>query len=218
MPREGKAAKQARAAQIIARLEKIHPGATCELHWENPWQLLIAAMLSAQATDESVNKITPELFRRYPDPPALALAFQEDVEAVIKSVGLYHTKAKSIRETSVGLCERYDCEVPPSMEELLTLRGVARKTANVVLGTAFGLATGVVVDTHIFRLAKRMGFTPLAQKDRNKTEKDLMELFPQEKWVFASHALVLHGRYVCTARKPDHDRCGVADLCPKHEV
>jgi len=218
MPRESKAAKQARALAIVARLGELYPDATCELHWESPWQLLIAAMLSAQSTDERVNMVTPELFRRYPDPPSLACAFQEDVEEIIKTVGLFHTKAKNIRQTSVGLCERYNCEAPRTMEELLTLPGVARKTANVVLGTTFGLATGVVVDTHVFRLAKRMGLTPLKQKDRNKVEKDLMALFPEDKWVFAGHALILHGRRVCTARAPRHDGCGVADLCPQIEV
>jgi endonuclease III len=218
MPRESKAARKQRAAKVVEGLRKLYPDATCELDWRNPYELLIAAMLSAQSTDERVNMVTPELFRRYPDPPSLACAFVDDLEEVIRTVGLFRTKARNIRGTAEGLCERYGCTVPQTMEEMLTLPGVARKTANVVLGTAFGLATGVVVDTHVFRLAKRTGLTPLKQKDREKVEKDLMELIPQDQWVFAGHALILHGRRICTARSPQHDRCGVADLCPKLEV
>jgi endonuclease-3 len=218
MSRESKSARHARAAAILERLEAMYPNATCALHYEGPWQLLVAAVLSAQSTDERVNMITPELFRRYPNPAALATASQEEVEEVIKTVGLFHNKAKNLRATSDQLCERFGGEVPASMEDLVSFPGVARKTANVVLGTYFGLATGVVVDTHVFRLAKRLGLTPRTRKDRDKVEQDLMALFPKERWVFLSHALIQHGRTVCTARVPYHDRCRLADLCPKVEV
>jgi endonuclease-3 len=221
MARESKAAKGARALNILAQLERTYPDADCALNWRTPFELLIAAILSAQSTDERVNMITPELFRAYPNPAALATATQAAVERHIKTLGLFRNKAKNIRALAAELMERFDGEVPQTMEELTSLPGVARKTANVLLGTAFGQASGVVVDTHVLRLAQRMGFSKKTkarmptQKERDQIEQDLMVLFPQDKWVFVGHALILHGRQICTARSPNCDGCPVNDLCPK---
>lgn len=221
MARESKAARKQRALAIIERLEQAYPGADCALHWRNPFELLIAAILSAQSTDERVNMVTPELFRRYPHAAALATATQSEVEQQIKTLGLFRNKAKSIRALSKELMERFDGEVPATMEDLVSLPGVARKTANVLLGTAFGQASGITVDTHVLRLAQRMGLSkkikakPPTQKERDRIETDLMELFPQAKWVFAGHALILHGRQVCMARSPKCDECSIDGICPK---
>jgi endonuclease-3 len=221
MARESKLAKQERALKILEQLERTYPDADCALKWRDPFELLIAAILSAQSTDERVNMVTPAFFEAYPHPAALATATQAEVEQHIKTLGLFRNKAKSIRALATELLERFDGEVPQTMEELTSLPGVARKTANVLLGTAFGQATGVVVDTHVLRLAQRMGFskktkakTP-TQKERDQIEKDLMDLFPQDKWVFVGHALILHGRAICTARSPGCDGCPIDDLCPK---
>lgn len=215
MPRERKADKLERALEILARLERTYPGADCALHWKNPFQLLVATILSAQCTDEQVNKVTPELFKRYPDPAALAAASQDDVEGVIKRLGLFRNKAKSLRGMSAQLCAEHDGEVPADMDALTELPGVARKTANVLLGTAFGIPSGVVVDTHIHRLAIRLGLCKRTEKYAHKVEAELMPLFPQEKWVFLGHALILHGRQICPARAPKCEECPLEDLCPK---
>ena len=215
MPRERKADKQERALDILALLEATYPGADCALHWRDPFQLLVATILSAQSTDEQVNKVTPELFKRYPDPAALAAASQDDVEESIRSLGLFRNKAKSLRGMSAQLCEEHDGEVPADMDALTSLPGVARKTANVVLGTAFGIPSGVVVDTHIHRLAIRLGLCKRTERYAHKVEGELMPLFPQDKWVFLGHALILHGRQICSARAPKCEECPLEDVCPK---
>jgi endonuclease-3 len=215
MARESKADKQARALEILRRLEQAYPGADCALHWRSPFQLLVATILSAQTSDEQVNKITPGLFRRYPNPAALAAASQAEVEAAIRSIGLFRNKSKNLRLMSAQLCEEFGGEVPQTMEQLTSLAGVARKTANVLLGTAFGIPSGIVVDTHVHRLAIRMGLCKRTERYPEKVEKELMPLFPQNRWVFVGHALILHGRQVCTARAPQCDTCPLSDICPQ---
>lgn len=216
MPRETRAEKQNRALELLVKLEKTYPKATTALHWRNPFELLVATILSAQTSDEQVNKVTPELFRRYPNAAAFAAASQAEMEAAIKTIGLFRSKAKNLRLMSQRLCEEFDGQVPRTMEELTSLPGVARKTANVVLGTAFGVASGIVVDTHVHRLAVRMGLCKQTEHNRDKVERELMTLFPQDKWIFVGHALILHGRQFCTARAPRCDECPLAEACPKH--
>ncbi|MFQ5535816.1 MAG: endonuclease III [Gemmatimonadota bacterium] len=216
MPRESKKALKERAAKIFELLRQEYPQAHCELTFRNPFQLAVATILSAQTTDERVNMVTPELFRRYPDARALARARQEDVEEIIRSTGFYRNKAKNIIGFARALVERFDGEVPRTMEELTSLPGVGRKTANVILGNAFGINEGVVVDTHVKRLARLLGFT--RETDPVKIERDLMELFPREEWTLLSHLLIWHGRRVCDARKPACERCVIAHLCPSSRV
>jgi endonuclease III len=218
MPRESKAARKARAIEIQRLLAEAYPGATCALHWERPFELLVATILSAQTTDETVNRVTPELFRRYKTPKQFAGANVEELEAVLKPTGFYHNKTRSVMGAAKMLIEDFGGEVPKTMAELIKLPGVSRKTASVVLGTAFGVAEGIVVDTHVSRLSLRMGLTApqtTASPNTNKIEQDLMELLPQDTWIMFGHCMVLHGRQVCTARKPAHDRCIVEPLCPK---
>jgi len=215
MARESKADKQARAGEILRRLEAAYPGADCALQWKSPFQLLVATILSAQTSDEQVNKVTPELFGRYPTPAALAAASQDEVEGVIKSIGLFRNKSKNLRLMSQQLCEEFGGEAPQTMDELTALAGVARKTANVLLGTAFGIPSGIVVDTHVHRLAIRMGLCKRTERYPEKVEKELMPLFPQDRWVFLGHALILHGRQVCTARAPQCETCPLNDVCPQ---
>lgn len=221
MPRETKAALKARAEKICQRILSEYPGATTALHWETPWELLVATILSAQCTDERVNEVTAKLFDKYRTVEDYARADPAAFEQEIQATGFFRNKTKSIIGAAQALLERFGGEVPRSMEELLTLPGVARKTANVVLGTAFGLATGVVVDTHVARLSGRMGLTP-QQKTKslnaNKIEKDLMALIPQEHWIDFGHAMIWHGRRVCDARKPRCAECVLSDLCPKRGV
>lgn len=218
MPRESKANRQARALEIQRLLAAEYPGATCALHWRNPFELLMATILSAQTTDETVNRVTPELFRKYQTPRHLAQAEVEELEAVIKATGFYHNKTKSLLGASKLLVAEFGGEVPQTMAELIRLPGVSRKTASVVLGTAFGIAEGIVVDTHVSRLSIRMGLTPpqtTVSLNTDKIEKDLMALLPQDTWILFGHCMVWHGRRVCAARKPAHDRCCVAALCPR---
>jgi endonuclease-3 len=204
--------RRQRASTILRRLRSQY-NAECALVHESPLQLLIATILSAQCTDEAVNRVTPSLFARYPDAVAFADADQEDLEGSINSLGLFRNKAKSLRACCRLLVDEHGGEVPQTMAELVTLPGVARKTANVVLGTAFGKAEGVVVDTHVQRLSQRMGLTE--QADPVKIERDLMAVLPRNRWVEGGHNLVWHGRKCCTARKPDCGACVVADLCPR---
>ena len=208
--------KKKRARRILTALRKLYPEADCALTRENPLQLLIATILSAQSTDETVNKVTPVLFKRYKSAKAMADAPQADIEKIIHSTGFFRQKAKSIQGACRMIAGQFGGKVPDTMEDLITLPGVARKTANVVLGTAFGKNEGVVVDTHIGRLSVRLGLTWSAKngKDAVKIERDLMQVFPQKEWSFLGHALIWHGRRVCNARKPDCDNCTLAKHCP----
>jgi endonuclease-3 len=201
-----------RAPLLLARLGELYPEATCSLNWRTPYELLVATMLSAQCTDERVNKVTPALFERFPDAAAAASVEPEAVEPYVRSTGFFHNKAKSIVGSSRLLMERHGGEVPATMGELLELPGVARKTANVVLAHAFGINAGVTVDTHVRRLSQRLGLT--RQSDPRRIEPDLMKLVPQPEWENLSIRLIFHGRAVCTARKPGCGGCPIADLCP----
>lgn len=197
---------------LLDRLWAAHPDIHCALHHENPFQLLVATILSAQCTDERVNQVTPALFARFPTPQDMAASRREDLEALIRPTGFYRNKAKNIQGASIRICERFGGEVPQGMDELTSLPGVARKTANVVRGVCFGLADGIVVDTHVKRLSQRLGLTE--QKTPEKIEKELMLIIPPEDWIDISHLLIFHGRRVCHARKPDCVHCTLANLCP----
>ncbi|MGH7150842.1 MAG: endonuclease III [Planctomycetota bacterium] len=201
-----------RALGVARLLHEAYPGASCALRHDGPLQLLVATILSAQCTDSRVNLVTPDLFARYRTASDFASAPRGALERAIRSCGFYNAKAKSIRGACRRLVEAYGGEVPRTMEDLLTLPGVARKTANVVLGTAFGIPSGFVVDTHVHRLAQRLALTN--QDEPEKIETDLRSLFPEEEWIFCGHALIWHGRLVCQARKPACFRCTLRDLCP----
>jgi len=201
------------AAKIARILREHYPDAKCELDYETPLQLLIATILSAQCTDERVNLVTKSLFRKYPDAAAYANAPQKDLEREIQSTGFYHNKAKSIQSCCQSLLERYKGEIPQDIEKMIELPGIGRKTANVVLGAAYGIASGIVVDTHVTRVSQRMGLTQ--EKNPERIEKDLMGQFPRKEWIAISNRMVHHGRYVCTARKPQCDTCPLAGLCPR---
>ena len=207
---------KARAAALLGGLGTLYPDATCELDHRSPYQLLVATILSAQCTDARVNQVTPEVFRRWPTPRALAEAGQSEVEKVIKSTGFFRNKAKSLRGMARVLVEQFGEKVPRTMEDMLELPGVARKTANVVLGSAFGIADGVVVDTHVRRLSYRLGLS--LQDDPVKVEKDLVRRLPREEWIFIAHALILHGRAICVARKPRCSECPLLRWCPQNGV
>lgn len=210
-------AEAARIAQILDILDKLYPDAHCELYnWDNAEQLLVAVILSAQCTDERVNKVTPELFKRFPDAAALAKADPDELEKLIHSTGFYRNKAKNVRAAAKMLVEKFGGKVPKTMDQVLKLPGVARKTGNVVLGTAYGIPTGVVVDTHIGRLSQRLGMS--AHEDPVKIEADLMKAWPQERWIMSGHRLIWHGRRVCFARKPNCSGCELAPLCPSAEL
>jgi endonuclease-3 len=198
---------------LVKELRKAYPGATCALVHENPLQLLVATILSAQCTDARVNKVTPPLFERYPAAGDLAGAERTELEELIRTTGFFRNKAKSIQGAATKIATEFNGKVPSSMEELLTLPGVARKTANVVLGTAFGIADGFVVDTHVFRLSHRLGLA--TAKTPEQTERELMELVPRKDWIDFGHILIHHGRAVCTARAPKCSECVVDRLCPK---
>lgn len=202
-----------RTLEIIRRLKKTYPDAHCALNHTNAFELLVATILSAQCTDERVNKVTAELFRKYRAPEDFAQAAPEELEEDIRSTGFFRNKAKSIRATSRKIIEDFGGEIPQTMDELLSLNGVARKTANVVLGNAFGIASGVVVDTHVKRLSNRLGLTEQANPE--KIELDLQKLVPKKDWVMFSHWLIWHGRAVCKARKPLCGECVLEDICPQ---
>jgi endonuclease-3 len=201
-----------RVAQLIKAWPKIYPGAHCELDFKNPLELLIATILSAQCTDKRVNMVTPALFRKYRTARDYAAAPQSELENAIKSTGFYRNKTKSIRAATSKIAAKFGGKVPSTMDELRTLPGVGRKTANVVLGNAFGKNEGIVVDTHVVRLSQRLGLTK--QKDPEKIERDLMKLVRREHWTNWSHWLIWHGRRRCFARKPDCGNCEVFKLCP----
>lgn len=213
-PKRGKrpAGAAARAAEVLTRLERAIPEPECELDHGDAWQLLVATILSAQSTDKMINKVTPALFAAYPTPAALGAAPQDDVERLVKSTGFFRNKAKAIREASRLVSERHAGVVPRTVEELTHLPGVARKTANVVLGTAYGIPAGVTIDTHAGRVSRRLGLT--REDDPVKVELDLMELFPKPAWIELGHRFVLHGRYLCDARKPRCGECPLAEICP----
>jgi endonuclease-3 len=206
----------ARAKDIGERLRATLPDPRCELDHASGWQLLIATILSAQSTDARVNQVTPALFRRYPTPAALGAAALPEVEELVRSTGFYRNKTKAIVGASRRIAETHGGEVPRTLEALIELPGVARKTANLVLGTAYGIASGVIVDTHAGRVARRLGLSK--SEDPGEVERDLCALFPEREWVALGHRLVLHGRYVCTARKPDCAHCPLQETCPSAEA
>jgi len=210
---ESPAAKKRRASELVARLREAYPDARCALVHENPLQLLIATILSAQCTDARVNKVTPALFARFPTAKALAQAERAEVEELVRTTGFFRNKAKSVQGATAKLVADFGGQVPRTMEELTSLPGVARKTANVVLGTSFGIADGFVVDTHVFRLSHRMGLAEANAPEQ--VEKELMELIPREDWIDLAHILIHHGRAVCNARSPQCETCVVESLCPK---
>jgi len=201
------------AAGVVRRLKAAYPDAHCALVFRSPLELLVATILSAQCTDVRVNMVTPDLFAKYPDAQALASARTADLERAIQSTGFFRNKAKSIAGAANRLVSEHGGEVPQDLPALVKLPGVGRKTANVVLGTAFGLPTGVVVDTHVARLSKRLGLT--RHTDPVKIEQDLMRLLPKREWIAFSHRMIAHGRQVCIARKPQCDACPLADICPR---
>ena len=216
MARESKKARRERAGRVYDLLRDEYPDAHCELDFVDPFQLGVATILSAQTTDVRVNMVTPELFRRYPDAAALAAARQEDVEEIIRTTGFFRNKARNVIGFARGVMAEHDGEVPSSMTDLAALPGVGRKTANVILGNAFGVDEGVVVDTHVKRLSTLLRFT--AETTPEKIEQDLMELFSSDRWTMLSHLLIWHGRRVCDAKKPRCDACVVSHLCPSSRV
>ena len=200
-----------RVEAILAGLDAAYPDATCELNYSNAFQLLIATILSAQCTDVRVNQVTQELFKKYKKPEDFAYGSPAELEKEIRPTGFFRNKTKSIMGASKGLIEKFGGEVPRTMEEILTLPGVARKTGNVVLGTAYGIASGVVVDTHVIRLSQRLDLT--RNDDPKKIEQDLMQVIPKDRWIKFSHQLIWHGRRVCAARKPKCAECNLESLC-----
>ena len=206
------AALKAHALELLKRLRAEYPDAHCELDYRNPYELAVATVLSAQCTDKRVNIVTPELFRRWPDPASLAEAPIGEIEDVIRSTGFFRSKAKSLSGLAKALLERHSGVLPESMDELVVLPGIGRKTANVVLGNAFGINEGIVVDTHVARLSARLGFT--RDTDAVKIERALVPLFPRDSWTLLSHLLIWHGRRICVARKPRCADCVLNDICP----
>ncbi|WP_413613490.1 endonuclease III [Bdellovibrio sp. HCB-110] len=208
-----------KAAPILETIElfkRYYPDAHCALNFTNPYELLVATVLSAQCTDERVNMVTPHLFKKYPTPQKMAKAPVEDIETIIRSTGFFKNKAKSLKSQAITLVEKYKGEIPQNLEALVELAGVGRKTANVVLGNAFGIASGIVVDTHVTRLSNRLGWV----KTENAVliEKELCKHVPEEDWVMLSHYLISHGRAICKARKPDCSHCFLEETCPKKGV
>jgi endonuclease-3 len=200
-----------RVAAILKALDEAYPNAECALIHRSPWELLVATILSAQCTDVRVNMVTPELFRRFPTPAAMAKATLPELEALIRTTGFFHNKAKSIQGAARKLVEDFGGQVPQTLAELITLPGAARKTANVVLGVSFGKAEGVVVDTHVFRIARRLGLAKA--ETAREVEQELMQVIPRDRWIAFSHQLIHHGREVCDARKPKCDHCNLEQLC-----
>lgn len=205
------AERKARVAQILDALDRLYPAATCALHHHNAWELLVATILSAQCTDKRVNEVTPGLFRKYPTIKDFASVSQEELAQDIRSTGFFNNKARAIIGAARKILSDFGGKVPKTMEEMLTIPGAARKTANVVLGTAYGLASGVVVDTHVQRIARRLDLSK--QTDPNKIEQDLTAAIPQDRWIVFSHQLIHHGRNLCVARKPRCAECLLDPLC-----
>jgi len=201
-----------RALKVMELLEQEHPDAKVALHYSNPLELLMATILSAQSTDETINKVTKTLFKKYTKPEDYANADLKELEQDIRSTGFYHNKAKNLQNSAKMLVEKYNSKVPKTMEELVKLPGVARKTANIVLTNAYGVIAGVAVDTHVRRLAQRLGLSE--NNDPNKIEQDLMSIVPKEKWMRITDLLIFHGRRVCTAKKPNCAKCVLNKICP----
>lgn len=215
MPRPSEGAspdKKARALKIIQLLEKEHPDAEIALNFANSLELLIATILSAQCTDERVNIVTKNLFKKYKTPEDYASADLKELEQDVKSTGFYRNKARNLQKCCQALVEKYHSQVPKTMEEMLKLSGVARKTANIVLANAYGIVVGIAVDTHVRRVAKRLGLTE--NEDQDKIEQDLMNIVPREKWMRFTDLLIFHGRRICEAKKPKCDKCAINKLCP----
>ena len=202
--------------KIIAGLKTLYPDAHCELDFRNPYELTAATILSAQCTDVRVNMVTPELFRRWPDPFALAEARQEEVETVIRSTGFFRNKAKNLIGMAQAVVANHNGEVPRTMDELRPIPGIGRKTANCVLGNAYGLSEGITVDTHVIRLSKLLRLS--RESDPEKLEQALMRLVPREDWAMVSHLMIWHGRRICIANRPKCGECGIAELCPSREI
>jgi endonuclease-3 len=213
MPRETKTATAARVRKILEDLDKAYPDAHCELNHSNPLELLIATILSAQCTDKRVNIVTAQLFKKYRSAEDFSEAALPELEAAIKSTGIFRNKSKSIKTATKAIVEKHAGKVPATMEALIELGGVGRKTANVVLGNAFGINTGIVVDTHVARLSQRLGLS--REKDPAKIEQELMKLVPQDQWAMFSHWLIWHGRRRCFARSPDCSHCEIKAVCPR---
>ncbi len=205
------AARRERFEEIYKILDRAYPDATCALHHRSPWELLVATILSAQCTDKRVNEVTPELFRKYPTPQAFAAVRPEVLADDIRSTGFFNNKAKSIVGAANAVLHQFGGEVPRTIDEMLTIPGAARKTANVVLGTAYGISSGVVVDTHVQRISKRLDFTK--ETDPVKIERDLIRIVPQNRWILFSHQIILHGRALCIARNPRCAECPIEKLC-----
>jgi endonuclease-3 len=205
------AERQQRVAEILKRLDKMYPDAACALHYRNPWELLVATILSAQCTDKRVNQVTPELFAKYPSPQDFAAVRPEVLAQDIRSTGFFNNKAKSIVGAAKRVIAGFGGQVPKTIEEMLTIPGAARKTANVVLGTAYGIASGVVVDTHVQRIARRLDLT--RQADPVKIEQDLVQIIPRNQWILFSHQVILHGRALCVARNPKCAECSLNPVC-----
>jgi len=205
-----------RAAEIIKRLKKAYPNAHCALNHKNAFELLIATILSAQCTDERVNIVTADLFRKYHGPEDYLKVEQTELEKDIHSTGFFRNKSKNIQGACRRLIDEFGGQIPRSMDEILTLPGVARKTGNVVLGNAFGIASGIVVDTHVGRLSQRLGLT--TNENAEKIENDLLQLVPKRYWIMFPHWLITHGRQICTARKPNCRQCVLANICPSYKV
>jgi endonuclease-3 len=216
VPRESKGKKRERAERVYDLLAEEHPDARTALHHENAFQLAVATILSAQCTDERVNSVTPALFERWPTAAAMAGARPKDLEKVIRPTGFFRNKTKSLLGMTRAVVQEHGGEIPDSMEALVGLPGIGRKTANVILGNAFGRDEGIVVDTHVRRLSRRLRFT--THDDPEKIEHHLMDLFPRERWTMLSHLLIFHGRRVCVARKPRCEECVVSHLCPSSRV
>jgi endonuclease-3 len=208
---KNQAERQARIAIILKDLDEMYPNATCALHHRNPWELLVATILSAQCTDKRVNEVTPGLFEKYPTPRDFAAARQEVLANDIRSTGFFNNKAKSLIGAAKKIVDQFGGKVPRTLEELITVPGAARKTANVVLGTAYGIASGVVVDTHVQRVSRRLDLTK--HEEPVKIEQDLMKIIPEDRWILFSHQIIHHGRALCVARKPKCAECKLNPVC-----
>lgn len=215
MPRESKKAKAERATEVCRRLDEKYGPVECFLDHTNPFRLVISVLLSAQTTDAQVNRVTPELFRRFPTPEAMAAASPEEVAEIIRSLGFYKTKARHCVEAAQAIVADFGGEVPHTMAELTSLSGVGRKTANIVLNVSFGIVEGIAVDTHVNRIAHRLGLSPKThEREPLKTEQDLLAILPRELWGPVNHQWIRHGRDTCTARAPECDGCVLEDICP----